>query len=439
MPPPTRNVPGRTGSPLSARLASLMALATVCALGLQGFDASAQTPTAEPTPPSPEVAASPAPATAPAKKPAEGVDVTARLGSGVTVRSGDGRFSLTLRGRSQLLFTALSHSPGAEDGLASFQVRRMRLVMQGNLFGEDWQYYMQLAFANRDTESDLRLPLRDAWLNWSGLRDLNVRFGQMKVPHDRQRVISSSSLQFPDRALATIEFNLDRDVGLQLFSNDLGGADHRFGYNLAIFGGDGRNRTGTNYGLLYVARLAYLPFGKFDDFIEGDLTRNAEPRLALAVSGAYNQKTVRARSTLDSTYRLGAYDYLHATADAMFKYRGFSFLGQFFYRDVLGTRERVDATNPASPVTETSRTGFGYFGQAGYMMNENLEAVARFSEVRPLQGVPTGISFEGELGGGLNWYVHQHNFKFQADYFWLYRGSFEQGRHQFRFQAQFAL
>src|SRR5690606_30764674 len=88
--------------------------------------------------------------------------VTARLGRGVTVQSADDRFALTVRARGQLLFRAISDAPGADDGFASFEIRRARLLFQGHLFGEDWQYYIQLGFSNRDMERDLRLPLRDA-------------------------------------------------------------------------------------------------------------------------------------------------------------------------------------------------------------------------------------------------------------------------------------
>lgn len=45
-------------------------------------------------------------------------------------------------------------------------VRRMRLVFQGNALGPQFTYYIQLGFSNLDTEADLRLPLRDAYMTW---------------------------------------------------------------------------------------------------------------------------------------------------------------------------------------------------------------------------------------------------------------------------------
>jgi hypothetical protein len=261
--------------------------------------------------------------------------VTVRLGEGLTVKSADGDYSIQIRARAQIRFTALTDSPGNDDASVGFSVRRMRLLFLGNLFDEHWLYYIQLGFSNLDMEPDLRIPLRDAYMTSTHLRDLNVRFGQMKVPHDRQRVISSSALQFTDRSIATAEFNLDRDVGIQALSTDIAGRGGRFGYNIGIFGGDGRNRLPTNAGLLYAARVQFLPMGPFDDFTEGDLTRSADPHLAIALSGAFNQDSVRARSTFTETFQLGSYDYVHFASDFSFKWSG-----AFAPRPVLSARRR---------------------------------------------------------------------------------------------------
>jgi hypothetical protein len=100
--------------------------------------------------------------------------VTASLGRGVRIESTDGRFMLNIRARAQLLATAQSDvtprddTDAAGEGSITFQARRARLLFQGHLFGPEWTYYLQLGFSNLDTESDLRSPLRDAYMNWSG-------------------------------------------------------------------------------------------------------------------------------------------------------------------------------------------------------------------------------------------------------------------------------
>lgn len=363
--------------------------------------------------------------------------VTAALGRGVRFESGDGRFMLNIRARAQLLATALSDSDGADDGSITFQARRVRLLFQGHMFAPEWQYYIQLGFSNRDTESDLRLPLRDAYMTYTGLRDMNIRFGQMKVPHDRQRVNSSSALQLVDRSIVTTEFNLDRDVGIQLFSTDVGGLDGRLAYAVGVFGGDGRNRITGDFGLLYVGRVSFLPFGGFDDYVEGDHGRAPEPRLALTAGFAYNQNSVRERSTFQGTYQLGSFDFMHANFEALFKMSGFSFSAQAFMRQARGANVLTDPMDPAN--TETARVGYGGFVQAGYLFTDNLELVGRFGEIRPSRNGISALGRQGELGGGLNWYFQKHDFKIQLDYFWLYGDGFDEGRHQVRIQTQFYL
>ena len=359
---------------------------------------------------------------------AEPLSLDGGLGQGVTVRAADDRFSLTTRLRVQ----ARGNWTGGEDNTLGAEVRRMRLLFQGNFFGPAWQYYVQFGFSNGDTEADLRLPLRDAYVTWSGLRDVNVRFGQGKVPFNRQRVVSSSALQFVDRSRSNAEFNLDRDVGVQLLSNDLLGLGGRLAYNLGVFGGDGRNRTGPlNDGVLAVARLQWAPLGGFADLVEADIARDARPRLAFQVAGAWNRSTVRARSTFDATYALGPYDYAHANADVLFKWRGLSVHGEFLYREAVGTRRRVGPDGK----TEISRSGWGYHAQVGYMVGERLELVGRVGEVVPL-GELTGVKRAGEYGGGVNWYFQDHAFKLQADAFWLTGAIFRDGHPQVRLQAQ---
>jgi len=187
---------------------------------------------------------------------------------------------MTIRARIQTRATVADTEPDDLPATSEVLVRRARLVLLGNAAGPTFTYYVQLSFANLDNEADLRLPLRDAYVTWSSRRDVNVRVGQMKVPFSRQRVVSSSALQMVDRSIVVSELNLDRDVGLQVFSKDLLGFG-KLGYAVGLFGGEGRNRLGRTAGLLYTARLEAWPLGAFDDFAEADLQRLAKVRLAL--------------------------------------------------------------------------------------------------------------------------------------------------------------
>jgi phosphate-selective porin OprO and OprP len=353
-------------------------------------------------------------------------------GEGVNVMTVDGRFSLTVRGRAQLRFDVEGPKEEGEDITASFQVRRLRLSMQGHVFGKDWRYQVQLAFANRDTEPDLRLPLRDAFFTYAGWRDAHIRFGQMKVPSGRQRLTSSGNLQMVDRSIANAEFNLDRDVGVQLLSTDLFGLGDVLQYNVGIFGGEGRNRLGGDLRFLYVGRIAINPFGKFDDLVEADFERSPKPRLSVSFSGAYNHGTRRSRSTFDETYLLGTFDYVHGGFDALLKWHGLSMLLEIYYRDVVGIRSHSEGE-----VSEVSRAGVGGIVQLGYFVADGIELSGRFARVLPVSD-DTAVKPGGEALLGVSWYLLKHSLKLQLDGGWLFAAVPLDGHPQVRVQTQIA-
>lgn len=343
--------------------------------------------------------------------PPSGGTTDAALGRGVTIRSADGQASMNLRVRVQVRGTV---ADGAEDDDATTEIgiRRMRLVLQGNALGPKLTYYVQFSFANQDSEPDLRLPLRDAYVTWNPAGSLNVRIGQMKVPFSRQRVVSSSALQMVDRSIVVSELNLDRDVGLQVFSRKVAGSD-RVGYAVGVFGGEGRNRLGRAAGLLYSARLEAWPLGPFDDMVESDQNRRPAWRLAMAGNVGYNQRTNRPRSTIGTPYAAGDFSYRHAAVDAVLKGHGWSVQGEWLWR-----RADADARGvvvAGQPVTIRSRSGAGAYLQAGRMMSPRLEFSGRTSLLVPEPGTDPAFTRTTERTAGISYYVRNHDLKVQAE------------------------
>jgi hypothetical protein len=337
--------------------------------------------------------------------------VEAGLGRGITIRSADDRASMTIRARIQTRATAADTAPDALPATSEVLVRRARLVVSGNAAGPTLTYYVQLSFANLDNEADLRLPLRDAYVTWSSRRDLNVRVGQMKVPFSRQRVVSSSALQMVDRSIVVSELNLDRDVGVQIFSKDLLGIG-KLGYSVGLFGGDGRNRLGRAAGLLYTARLEAWPLGPFDDYVEADVQRLNRARLALGVNAGYNQNTNRPRSTIGLPFPDGDVDYRHAAADLAFKWRGWSLTSEVMYREAAGPAP----VSPAGTALPASRSGWGAYLQGGLMVGARWEVTGRVSHLMPARGTDPTFTRTREASAGLSHYLHGHDLKVQGDY-----------------------
>lgn len=357
--------------------------------------------------------------------------VRAEFGEGLNVESEDRRFALKLRGRAQIRAAAVF---GDTDESVTFLLRRFRLVFLGHAFGDDLRYYFQLGMAPLDMESDLLIPVRDAYLTYAGIRDLQIRAGQMKVPFSRERVVSSSALSFADRTIVNAELNLDRDMGVQVFSNDLFGLGGHVGYALGVFGGNGRNRANADTGLLYVARLEAFPFGPMEDaYSQADFVRSSTPRLAIGAAAAFNQGSRRARSTHGATLS-GSFDYVHLAVDMMFKVAGFSFEADFLFR--RATHATTEGTEDGMPVTLHALDAMGWFAQASYLFTPELEVSARYAEVIARDDATYPLAFPRDLAAAFSWYAAKHNLKLQLDYSRRFDGSFAEGLHEVRLQTQ---
>jgi hypothetical protein len=358
------------------------------------------------------------PLSPPAAAPASPVtSVTAGAGRGLTVRTDDDAFSMTVRARVQMRQTVAVVD---DDATSELGVRTARATVSGQLLTPRLRYAVQVAFGASDFEAGSPSPLQDAYLDYALARDLQLRVGQTFVPFDRARTIREFALQLVDRQQVVSELNLDRDVGLMLFSPDLLGLGGRLTYALGVFGGAGRNRVGPEeVGFLCVARLGWRPFGAFDDDVEGDLDRLPAPRLALGVAAAFNHNTRRQRSTTGPVLVLGNVDYRHAAADLVFKYRGLSLLAEALLRQ--GRPDFRDGMIDMLPVREWSRSGWGYLAQAGLMLGRHLELAARWDQLFARSGTdPTLVTLADqrgrEAGGGINLYLNGHALKIQADY-----------------------
>lgn len=370
--------------------------------------------------------------------PAADVITKAQFGKGILLGTANESFTLNIRARMQLQALYYDAHEGSSADLTQIQVRRARMLLQGNVYGPELTYYIQLAFSNRDTEPDARLPLRDAYFTYAPHPSTNLRFGQMKVPYGRQRVVSSSAQGMVDRSIVTTELNLDRDVGVQLFSKDLFGLGETLGYAVGVFGGDGRNRLATNAGYLYVGRLSFTPFGGFDEFVEADIGRDPRPRLAIAAGAAYNQATNRPQSTIGSPYSDPTvfFDYTHFGVDFSFKWHGFFATGEWMLRQANARAIGIDDGTGAT-TSFASREAWGGYVQVGQMLTDELELSARLGHLNPLRETDPKLSLTQEVGGGVSYYFEEHNLKVQSDYFYYARNSdFEAGDHQIRIQSQ---
>lgn len=399
----------------------------------------------------PIVVAEPVP---PAPTSATGdVRVHFEAGQGLQVTSNDGRFELIVRARAQFL-ASLRRPDGGDAGI-DFELRRARIYFQGALFDPAIRFTLQLGvspscsdmgnnFAGNScngpspaTVTSLTgftprwSPLLDWYLELRHVRELNVRVGQMIPTFSRTFIISDSSYQFIDRSLEDGEFNMDRTFAIELRSTDVGGLGW-LRYYAGVMSTQGRDMPfAADLHLGYYGRVDVNPLGFFNDYSQGDLARNVDPRLSLGFGYAYLDHAPFDRGSigtqpLDSVNvggsPNGTTDMQLLTADVVFMWQGFSFTGEWSMRQA--SRHRGTGIDPMTMMQYASptlaRTGYGMQALAGIMLGDlPLEIVARAGLVRRMgswsdssvTAAQSAMVDQNEAGGGINWYIQGHPLK----------------------------
>ncbi len=395
-------MPPFTPSPSGRRSTRLRAWCAVVLSGLCGGRGEAQEPTV----------------------PAEQADpltptVRFQPGKGIKATSRDGRFAVSLSTRLQMLYVLQRLEP-EDDLYSAFLIRRARIVLQGHMFSPDVRFKMELAVSARDQGVDstsdgdesfrgpTQTPLLDGILEFTHLRDLEVKAGQYKVHFNRERVISSGKLQFVDRSLANAEFNLDRDTGINLSSDAVGGLPW-LRYDVSFTTAMGRSVTDTQsrppgVAPMLLGRVELLPFGPFDDYIEADLERHRTFKLSIGAAYAYIVRPRRDRGILGNPVPEGVEGSHHATGDILLKFRGWSLLTDGYWRQFVGWPD--------------GRNGWGFNVQSAFLMPTiPLELGLRYTRTQP-KNATSAVPDRQEGTLVTSWYFHGHAAKVQTDISW---------------------
>ena len=217
-------------------------------------------------------------------------DIKFRPGKGVEINSADDKFQLRIRVRVQMLYTFVhddnlgpNEGDEPEANLNDFRLRRARFIFQGTFFGKHNQYKLEIDPLRKDN------VVLDYYLDFTKNRDIQVRVGQYKISSNRQRVISSGNLEMVDRSQVNSEFSLDRDIGIDLRSRDFLGLN-KMRYVLGVSSGNGLNNPQfTDFSMVYLVRVEYLPMGIFRDYSEVDFART-KPRLSIGATYSFFHK-----------------------------------------------------------------------------------------------------------------------------------------------------
>jgi len=338
-------------------------------------------------------------------------------GKGLGLTSPDSLFQFNIRFRMQNRLTYLADED--EDPAYEAMIRRLRLRFDGYVGDPKIVYAIQLSFSPGDVgelEDGGNLNvIRDAIVFYRPNKHWNIGFGQTKLPGNRQRVNSSGALQLTDRSINNARFNIDRDFGLQVYY--LNENQDKLSYNLktAISTGEGRNWTqAPDNGLAFTGKLELFPLGTFRNdgtLYEGDIKREARPKLLLSGVYHYNQKARRTLGTMgDDLFE--SRDLKSMFIDAMFKYDGWAFQTAYMNRNA----KNPITVNPED-ISEQAfvYTGDGFDAQLSYIFPSNYELIGRFSTQKPHQDIEDLTPKSKQYSLGVTKYIWEHALKIQAE------------------------
>lgn len=358
----------------------------------------------------------------------------------INYTANDGSWSTNATLRFQTLYTYgadLNDKNELTGSYSNFMIRRARLKFSGHAYSPKVKYKVELGQSSRDiggftTQSQTKNApglIFDAVVKWNFAKGLYLWAGQTKLPGNRERVISSGSLQLVDRSLLNSKFNIDRDMGIQLHHKWSIG-DKSTGFvvkeKFALSQGEGRDVVENNIGgYSYTGRVEVYFFGEFDskgkdDYKGSSLKRVETPKLTIAGGADFNEKAARTFGN-QKDYMLndskGGYfltDVTTVFVDLMFKYKGWSLMAEY------ADRKAADAIAKNTDGTETGdyvMEGLSYNVMGGYLFSKNWEVTGRYTTVDYANQytINAGKTDLEQYTLGLSKYFAGHNLKVQAD------------------------
>lgn len=341
-----------------------------------------------------------------------------KLGKGFTLTAPDEKFQLTLGGRLQVRYTFTDLDNNGTTGDSSkWEVRRMKMWLNGYAYSKDLTYLLQVDFVNGSSSK----LLEHAYLNYRLLDEVQLLAGQTKIPFGRQWLNSSGAQQFVDRSSASDAFRPGYDTGVKLHGDLAKGlATYEFG----LYGGAGQSVVRTSNDNAIAARVTVNPFGKMA-YSEGDLARSATPQLSLGAN--YFRDTLKATyapATAATTLETNNLTFAGSSGwlgkglgtfttsekidvdtfglDAAFKWLGASAQAEYLVGQADGQDSRA------------TLRAHGFYAQAGYcVIPGTVEVALRYSYVDPNRDRSGDL--QSDTQGAVSWYINKHNLKLQGD------------------------
>lgn len=361
-----------------------------------------------------------------------------RMGEGVTFRSRTDSYSLNISGfiQNTMELTNYNDVDPAYDkwdkDYLRFRVRRARIRINGSAYGGQLRYRLgaDMVKGSETSEEGGGATLSDAFVQWRPQSPYRLifTFGQRFSPTDnKESFMSSLSSEFAEKSKVTSAFATNREVGLFAEARWKIGRNQYINPHIAITDGSGPISSGKRYGGVKTGvRVNYLPTGLFRAFGEtrmGDMAYEIMPKLAIGAAYSYASRTADRRgggggpflykshnaqaNSGDTDENLLLPDFSKASADIVFKYRGFAFLGEYVktwanvskntayrvYADrrpaLAGFNNYDDGTgastgaDPVEYIKNRMVLGSGLNVQGSYMLRSFWDFAVRYTHLNP--------------------------------------------------------
>jgi len=293
-----------------------------------------------------------------------------------------------------------------------FRLRRLRLRFDGQASNPKFAYRFQVDLSGSSETGEATGDfLLDAYVSYDITNRIKVIFGQRSTYTDnRELFMNSNSLQLVERSRLTSAFSSIREFGLFLSGNfRLNGQGSYLRPYFVLTNGDGINNFDKDLGGLKIGgRIDFLPFGLFTNkgqFRQIDVMRELTPKFVIGVNYSHNSgmSSRRGRNSGSILYlnELGQQslpDYTKYGIDFLFKYNGFSALGEYVKSsstvptDII-ERVRNDGSTSSSflvngvqdiesYVNGRMMLGEAYNIQMGYLFKSGITIDSRYTHLK---------------------------------------------------------
>jgi hypothetical protein len=368
-------------------------------------------------------------------------------------KQGGGAFSVKVGGYEQVRFSLNSRDDNTLDNDMAwgFSNARTRINFSGNVFSEDWGYFIQFGLGD-DTAVGTPPPaggtnsgttaigpgLEDAFITYNMGNGWGMKVGQFKLPFLREELVGDTEQLAVDRSVTNSAFTQGRSQGLQ-FSY----AQESFRFMGAF--SDGLRTANTDYVSPAEADFALTARGEFMwsgawSQADGGFTSWQNQNFFGMVGAAFHyQAGGNSFNTGEGTVGPGNpssnpsdFDIWGVTADVTVKGNGWNAFGAFVYTSTDGGNPGVGVvpypgTGTPGGANAPSMDDFGIVLQGGVFVDAQWELFGRVDMIFPDSSrTPAGspVKFDDEmttLTFGVNHYIspnsHAAKFTAQLQYF----------------------